>query len=126
MNLLIFMRDIIYEEDKECITNYDVEKIFSHKGYLYTDTKKGKIDDVFEEMSKNHDLKNAKGIILSISIKNSIKNAEKIDDLLEKLLIDTLAIDDYVDIFIDVSTNTSLKDDEIILDYVLTGLGTIS
>jgi len=122
MNLLIFMRDIIYEEDKECIANYDVEKIFSHEGYLYTDTKKGKIDDVFEEMSKNHDLKNAKGIILSISI----KNAEKIDDLLEKLLIDTLAVDDYVDIFIDEFTNTSLKDDEIILDYVLTGLGTIS
>ena len=109
------MRDIIYEEDKECIANYDVEKIFSHSGYLYTDTKKGKIDDVFEEMSKNYDLKNAKGIILSISI----KNAEKNDDLLEKLLIDTLVIDDYVDIFIDVSNNISLKDDEIILDYVL-------
>jgi len=40
MNLLDFIRDIVYEEENECIENYDAKKKFSHKGYLYTNIKR--------------------------------------------------------------------------------------
>jgi len=124
MNLLNFMRDVIYEEKKECITNYDVEKIFSHQGYLYTNRKSGKIDDVFEEILKNNDFKKAKGIILSISVKNKTFD-EKIYKLLDKFLDEVE--DEYSDFLLyKLSSDDSLKDDEIILDYILTGLEVIS
>jgi len=124
MNLLSFIRDVVYEEEKECISNYDVEIIFSHHGYLYTDRKSGKIDDVFDEILKNNDLKKAKGILLSISVKNETFD-EKICKLLDKL-VDEIE-DEYCDLLLyKLSSDGSLKDDEMILDYILTGLEAIS